>query len=99
MSLSGASWDRTICPANWTGVVRHLEDEDVFVCGACSRSEVCAREGRCQREVEHKAMALPKRIALCPEHAPEFYYPLKDGESLTCPQCSLGMIVYERKSR
>lgn len=39
---------------------------------------------------------LPRRIGLCPEHAPEFYYPLADDESLTCPQCSLEMVVYEK---
>lgn len=40
---------------------------------------------------------LPERIGLCPEHAPEFYYPLADGEGLMCPSCSLTMTVYEKR--
>jgi hypothetical protein len=40
---------------------------------------------------------LPRRIGLCPLCAPEFYYPLADGEEVKCPQCSLVMVVYERE--
>lgn len=49
-----------------------------------------------RRAVEQKRANLPARIGLCPEHAPEFYYPLKDGESDSCPACTLSMTVYEQ---
>lgn len=39
---------------------------------------------------------LPLRIGLCPACAPEFYYPLTDGEGLGCPTCGLEMVVYVR---
>lgn len=89
-------WDRTICPPSWTGIARQLEDEAVFVCGACEFPQVCADKDRCVRELDNKRIALPKRIALCPDCAPEFYYPLVEGERPTCPVCSLDMAVYER---
>lgn len=50
-------------------------------------------------EFERKRAALPKRIGLCPEHAPEFYYPLRDDEGTGCPMCSLPMSVYVQETR
>lgn len=49
-------------------------------------------------EMERMIEALPGRIGLCPQCAPEFYYPLKEGEGLRCPtpECGLEMVVYER---
>lgn len=40
---------------------------------------------------------LPERIALCPEHSEEFYYPLAEGEGRQCPACPLAMTVYVRE--
>ena len=59
-------------------------------------------DGECaaslRAELERHIAKLPQRIGLCPQCAPEFYYPLKDGEGLTCPVCPLQMIVYEKMS-
>jgi hypothetical protein len=74
-----------------------VDDESVFCCGACETPRWCAEKDRCARELDVKRAELPKRIALCPDCAPEFYYPLKADESLTCPACPLEMVVYERK--
>ena len=93
---NGASWDRTLCPSAWTGHPVALADERVFVCGSCRNPGACAERDRCIRELDHKRAMLPRRIALCPDCAAEFYYPLKAGEGLSCPVCSLEMVVYER---
>lgn len=52
-------------------------------------------------ETERLIAALPTRIALCPQCAPEFYYPLQEGEGLLCPtpDCGMTMIVYEMEAR
>lgn len=60
---------------------------------------------RALEELDEKIRSLPRRIGLCPEHAPEFYYPLdahggdvrKNREDLICPSCSLTMIVYAQE--
>lgn len=60
-------------------------------CPECAESLVA--------ELRRMVDALPKRIGLCPQCAPEFYYPLADGEGVGCPSahCSLDMIVYVRE--
>lgn len=92
------SWDRTVCPPTWAGYVRQVGDETIFACGACEHVGHCAEKDRCQRELDNKRAALPEQIALCPDCAAEFYYPLDEGEKPTCPVCSLEMVVYTRRT-
>lgn len=79
-----------------------------FVCEACDREkrpeehdwvigsdgeDLCALCAETLDRLEREAIGrLPKRIGSRPEHAPEFYYPLGDGEGFGCPQ----MVVYEQ---
>ncbi len=64
------------------------EGEDV--CGECADALLA--------EMKRQRAALPQRIGLCPTCAPDFYYPLAEGEEPTCPtpECGLRMVVYER---
>lgn len=42
--------------------------------------------------------SLPARLGLCPVHGQEFYMPLDDTDSLTCPECDERMVIYRRAS-
>ncbi len=84
------------------------------VCEACERERkpdergwYVGREGEdlcpeCAEDLrgalKEQIAKLPERIGLCPECAPEFYYPLAPEERLTCPTpgCGLDMIVYAK---
>ena len=60
------------------------------------KAQIPAKSPPHAAELQRMTARLPHRVGLCPEHALEFYYPLLDGESLACPECSLDMVVYER---
>jgi hypothetical protein len=85
----------------------------VVHCECCERKKgaavgwVVGREGEdlcpdcvsgLNAEVARKIAELPGRIGLCPDCAPEFYYPLADDEDPSCPtpECSHTLIIYEK---
>lgn len=77
--------------------VRKPDDRDWFV--GREGEDLCPECAEDLRGALKEQIAkLPGRIGLCPECAPEFYYPLAPDEGLMCPTpgCGLDLIVYSK---